>query len=68
MAMLQRADIADGAKALQAQLQTQGETIITPDRKSFRAVIQRAGLYAQWRNTYGPEPFALLEKVVGKLT
>jgi len=67
MATLERADVADGETALKAQLQTQGETIITPDRASFRAVIQRAGLYAQWRDTYGPEPFALLEKAVGKL-
>jgi len=68
MAVLERADVAHGDTALKAQLKTQGETIITPDRASFRAVIQRAGLYAQWRDTYGPEPFALLEKAVGKLT
>ena len=67
MAMLERADIADGEAELQTKLKTQGQTIVTPDRKSFRAVIQRAGLYAQWRDTYGREPFALLEKAVGKL-
>jgi len=66
-AVAERADVADGETALKAQLQTQGETIIVPDRKSFRAVIQHAGLYAQWRDTYGAEPFALLEKAVGKL-
>ena len=67
MAMLERADIADGEAELQTKLKAQGQTIVTPDRKSFRAVIQRAGLYAQWRDTYGREPFALLEKAVGKL-
>ena len=67
MALLERADIADGETGLAATLKTQGETIIKPDRKSFRAVIQHAGLYAKWRDTYGKEPFALLEKAVGKL-
>ena len=67
MAMLERADVANGDTALKAQLETQGQTVIEPDRKSFRAVIQRSGLYAKWRDTYGPEPFALLEKAVGNL-
>ncbi len=39
MAMLERADIADGEAELQTKLKAQGQTIVTPDRKSFRAVI-----------------------------
>jgi tripartite ATP-independent transporter DctP family solute receptor len=66
-ALAQRADIVDSEAALEAKLKTQGMTFITPDRESFRAVIQRAGLYAQWRDTYGAEPFGLLEQSVGKL-
>jgi tripartite ATP-independent transporter DctP family solute receptor len=66
-ALLQRVDIDKGEAALKAKLAAQGMTFITPDRELFRAAIQRAGLYAKWRDTYGAEPFALLEKVVGKL-
>jgi TRAP-type transport system periplasmic protein len=67
-ALLERADIANGEEDLAKQLKTQGQTIIIPDRESFRAVIQKAGLYAKWRDTYGAQPFSLLEETVGKLT
>lgn len=67
-ALLEREDIATGEAKLAEQLKTQGQTIIQPDRESFRAVIQQAGLYAKWRDTYGAEPFSLLEATVGKLT
>ncbi len=67
-ALLERADIANGEVALTQRLETQGQTFITPDRESFRAVIQKAGLYAKWRDTYGADAFSLLEETVGKLT
>lgn len=67
-ALKQRDDIAKGEIKLSAELKTQGQTIIEPDRESFKEVIKKAGLYGQWRKTYGEEPFALLEKSVGKLT
>lgn len=66
-ALQERADVANGEVALAAQLKTQGQTIIEPDRAGFQEVIRKAGLYAKWRDTYGAEPFALLEKAVGKL-
>lgn len=66
-ALLERADIDSGYATLEAQLKKQGMTFIVPDRKSFRTVIQRAGLYAKWRDAYGPEAFGLLERAVGKL-
>ncbi|HUA77421.1 MAG TPA: TRAP transporter substrate-binding protein [Acetobacteraceae bacterium] len=66
-ALLERADIANGEAALEQELKTQGQTIITPDRATFREVIAHAGLYAKWRDTYGTKPFALLEKYTGAL-
>jgi tripartite ATP-independent transporter DctP family solute receptor len=66
-AMLERADIANGEAGLETQLRSQGQTIVTPDRNSFRTVIANAGLYAKWQATYGQQPFALLEKYAGKL-
>jgi tripartite ATP-independent transporter DctP family solute receptor len=67
-ALRERSDVAHGEVALQAHLKTQGQAIIEPDHAAFQNVIRSAGLYAQWRDTYGAEPFALLEKSVGKLT
>jgi tripartite ATP-independent transporter DctP family solute receptor len=66
-AMMQREDIAKGEIDLQKTLKTQGQTIIEPDRESFHKVVRESGLYGQWRDAYGAEPFALLEKAVGKL-
>jgi tripartite ATP-independent transporter DctP family solute receptor len=66
-AIKQRDDIVKGEADLLKKLKEQGQTIIEPDRESFRKVIHDSGLYGQWRDTYGAEPFALLEKSVGKL-
>lgn len=66
-ALLERADIDAGEETLRAELEKQGMTFTVPDRESFRAVIKRDGLYAKWRDSYGKEPFALLEEVVGGL-
>jgi tripartite ATP-independent transporter DctP family solute receptor len=67
LATQQRADAVRDETDLKLKLPTQGQTLITPDRESFRAVIREAGLYAKWRDTFGAEPFSLLEKAVGKL-
>ena len=68
----------DSAKAANAQLIKQdvsdeqtlkgyGMIFNNCNLPAFRAVIRSSGLYAQWRNEYGPEPWALLEKSVGPL-
>lgn len=67
-AMAERKDIADGETALKKELKGQGQTISTPDREGFRTLVKKAGLYAKWRDTYGKDGFALLEKSVGNLT
>lgn len=67
-ALKQRDDIARGEEKLIEQLKTQGQTVVVPDRESFQDVVRKAGLYAKWRDIFGPEPFALLEQAVGKLT
>jgi tripartite ATP-independent transporter DctP family solute receptor len=67
MAVLHRQDCIRDETDLKGKLQAQNQTIIAPDRESFRKVIQEAGLYTKWRDAYGAEPFALLEKAVGKL-
>lgn len=67
-ALLQRADIANGDGKLLEILKERGQTIIEPDRASFRDTLRQAGMYAQWREAYGgAEPFGLLERTAGKL-
>ncbi len=53
---------------MEQKLKSQGLTVIEPDHESFRTVIRQAGLFARWRETYGAEPFDMLEKAVGTLT
>jgi TRAP-type transport system periplasmic protein len=67
-ALQQRNDIASGEAGLEQKLKGQGLTIIEPDHASFRDVVRQAGLFTRWRETYGAEPFDLLEKTVGPLT
>ena len=66
-ALLERKDIADGEDKLRNELAGQGQTIIAPEREGFRDMLRQSGLYAQWRDRYGKDAFALLEKSVGKL-
>jgi TRAP-type transport system periplasmic protein len=63
----QRADAAKDDEIKQRQLEAAGVTFTKPSQDSFRTVVRDAGLYAKWRDTYGTEPFGLLENVVGKL-
>ena len=67
-AVQQRADIARGDGKLQEMLKERGQQFIEPDRASFRNALRTAGLYADWRESYGgAEPFGLLERTAGKL-
>jgi hypothetical protein len=38
-----------------------------PSATAFKARLQAAGVYPQWRDAYGAEGWGLLEKSVGKL-
>ncbi len=38
-----------------------------PDPAPFRDKLRSAGFYTEWKNKYGEEAWALLEKSVGKL-
>jgi TRAP-type transport system periplasmic protein len=66
-AILNRADILRGESTLETTLKGQGIAFNQSDSPSFKAVIRNAGLFAQWRDSFGSEPWALLEKAVGKL-
>ncbi len=46
---------------------SRGMLINDADIPLFRAKIQQAGLYGQWRAQFGAEAFGQLEQAVGKL-
>ena len=62
-----RADIAALDASLQTKLEAKGMAFNTPDQAPFRAVLQKAGFYAQWRKTFGEEAWTALEGYVGAL-
>ena len=65
--MKQRDDIRRLNNSLEAQLKAKGLTFNTPDVKSFRDALSKAGFYAEWRAKFGEEAMAKLEKYSGKL-
>src|SRR5690349_14646247 len=66
-AVAERTDVAKLNASLRDDLQTKGLVFNQPDPEAFRAVLRKAGFYAEWKEKYGPEGWALLEKTVGQL-
>jgi tripartite ATP-independent transporter DctP family solute receptor len=61
---------ADGMKlnaSLRSDLTTKGLAFNDPKLEPFRAALVKSGFYAEWRQKYGEEAWALLEKFTGKL-
>ena len=61
---------ADGSKlnsSLRAELATKGLIFNDPKLDAFRATLVKSGFYTEWKQKYGDEPWALLEKFTGKL-
>jgi TRAP-type transport system periplasmic protein len=67
-AIKERADLLAMDRLLQADLTAKGMIFNTPDPVRFRAALVKAGFYAQWQKTYGPEAWARLEQYTGPLT
>jgi len=63
----QRDDIRRLNNVIEAQLKAKGMIFNTPDVKSFRDALSKAGFYAEWRAKFGDEAMAKLEKYSGKL-
>ena len=63
--------VRDDVARLNAQsitaLQGHGLQINQVDIPSFRTALRNAGLYTSWREQFGGEGWALLERSVGKL-
>ncbi len=63
----QRADIAALNASLQKDLATKGLAFNQPNAAAFRDKLRAAGFYAEWKQKFGDEAWALLEKSTGKL-
>lgn len=63
----QRKDYADSDDKLRSVLESQGMVFNEPDPEAFRQVLIKAGFYNQWRDKYGAEAWAVLEKYAGKI-
>lgn len=63
-----RADIARVEAALVKELSDKGLEIIELDQKPFRAKLQSAGFYQEWKRRFGPELWGMLEKYTGPIS
>jgi TRAP-type C4-dicarboxylate transport system substrate-binding protein len=52
---------------LAGSLKQKGITFNDTDPAPFRAVLKKAGFYAEWKGKYGEEAWSLLEKAAGQL-
>jgi tripartite ATP-independent transporter DctP family solute receptor len=66
-AMKERDDVEKLNATLQQDLTTKGLVFNRPDPAPFRDKLRSAGFYAEWKNKYGDEAWAILEKSIGKL-
>jgi TRAP-type transport system periplasmic protein len=63
----QRADYANSDGTMHALLEKQGVVFNDPDPEAFRQVLIKAGFYDKWKDKYGAEAWAVLEKYAGKI-
>ena len=63
-----RADIKKLNDSLQSELTAKGLEFIKVDPAAFRAKLQAAGFYKEWRGKYGEEAWAVLEKFTGPIS
>ncbi|WP_454689930.1 TRAP transporter substrate-binding protein [Achromobacter aloeverae] len=66
-ALAQREDSEKLAASLQQDLTAKGLAFNKPDTAAFRAALQEARFYAEWKTKFGGEAWGQLEAAVGKL-
>jgi tripartite ATP-independent transporter DctP family solute receptor len=66
-ARLERNDMSSSDVQFTTALKSKGMIFSQPDVNAFKGVLRTGGFYAQWRETFGAEAWAMLEKSVGKL-
>ena len=66
-ALDERADVAKLNASVQSTLEKEGLVFNKPELEPFRAALTKAGFYTEWREKYGREAWAVLEKYAGGL-
>ena len=66
--MKQRDDVRKLNETLQTELASKGMVFNKAPSDSFRAQLQKAGYYAEWKSKFGDEAWSLLEATVGKVS
>lgn len=67
-ALKEREDVRQLNDSLQGDLTQKGMVFNKTDAEKFRATLRTAGFYAEWKDKYGAEAWAALEKQVGSLS
>ncbi|MEA2757721.1 MAG: TRAP-type transport system periplasmic protein [Methylobacteriaceae bacterium] len=66
--MVQRDDIAKLNKSVEAALTSKGMIFNNVDTGAFRAKLQSAGFFKEWKGKYGDDAWAILEKYAGTIS
>src|SRR5947209_7419169 len=66
--MTQRDDIAKLIKYVEASLTSKGMVFNNVDNSAFRAKLQQAGFFKEWKGKYGDDAWAILEKYAGTIS
>ena len=66
-ALLQRRDTQERNDSLADKLARRGMVINRADTAGMRARLSSSGFYTKWRDKFGAQAWALLEKTSGKL-
>ncbi len=66
-ALKDREDVRHLNDTLQGDLAGKGMIFNNTNAEAFRAALRKAGFYGEWKEKYGAEAWALLEKAVGQL-
>jgi tripartite ATP-independent transporter DctP family solute receptor len=66
-ALREREDVRQLNESMQGELTRRGMVFNQTDTGKFRATLRSAGFYADWKQKYGAEAWAALEKQVGSL-
>lgn len=66
-ATLQRADIEILDAGMQTELRKRGITFHVPEQMQFREALKKSGYFTNWRRSFSPQAWSLLQKYVGVL-
>jgi TRAP-type transport system periplasmic protein len=67
-ALKEREDVRQLNESLEGDLTKKGMVFNRTNAEQFRAALRAAGFYAEWKEKYGAEAWAALEKEVGGLS